>query len=373
MEEQNAYKPHELADINERVYVGHKGWIPAIRAVDLQPGDKMYYLQNSRSGTVKDVKPQLSREDEVYVNIATHTNDTVSLYFNLNELVALHADSYTTAHQIDLIVLNTDNAQNEFNSLNEFLKSSAAVKYDYAEIVGAARTRDKAPTELLFVAGDKQLISQLTEKFGHRARKEGVFASFEDMYSTVGNLINLNIDYIPEVANNSEFQFRTFKNGKLAIPFYPDKQVNTVAEPKKENKIKSNRSSSFMAQNNQVTLFGNVTGEVKLSSFKTGDGKERSVANYDIAVHGNNDRTDFFRVASWGKQAENDAKYLKKGNLVMVQGDLQTGSFEKDVNGTKVKIPTLTVNAESVRYLQPQTAKATDNTAKPAQQIEPND
>ncbi len=125
-----------------------------------------------------------------------------------------------------------------------------------------------------------------------------------------------------------------------------------------------------MAQNNQVTLFGNVTGEVKLSSVKVG-GQDRSVANYDIAVHGNGDRTDFFRVTSWGKQAENDAKYLKKGNLVMVQGDLQTGSYEKDVNGTKVKIPTITVNAESVRYLQPQTNKTAD-TSKPAAQDEPN-
>ena len=367
MDEQ--YKPHELADIDERVYVSHKGWIPAIRAIDLQPGDTLYYLQNSRSGTVTDVKPQLSREDEVYINISTRTNDTVGLYFGLNELVALHPNSYATAHQIDLITLNTDNVQKEFNSLNEFLKSSAAVDYDYAEIVGAARMKGTPPTDFLFVAGDKKLIEQLTEKYGQRVRKEGIFANLEDMYSTVANIINLNIDYIPDVANNTEFQFRTFKDGKLAMPFYPDGKVKEQKESKKENQ--TIRRTNFMAQNNQVTLFGNVTGEVKLSSFKTADGKERSVANYDIAVHGSNDRTDFFRIASWGKQAENDAKYLKKGNLVMVQGDLQTGSYDKDVNGTKVKIPTLTVNAESVRYLQPQTAKTT--TQQNGGQSEPND
>ncbi len=108
-----------------------------------------------------------------------------------------------------------------------------------------------------------------------------------------------------------------------------------------------------MANNNQVTFIGNLTADPTSRTIGTPDG-ERTVANYDIAVH-TGERTDFFRIASWGKQAENDVKYLKKGNMVMVQGDLQTGSYEKD----GVKIPTIRLNASSVTYLMPASAKGT--------------
>lgn len=109
-----------------------------------------------------------------------------------------------------------------------------------------------------------------------------------------------------------------------------------------------------MAKYNQVTLIGNLVANPTTRTFKTDKG-ERTVANYEIGVH-TNDRTDFFRIASWGKQAENDAKYLQKGNMVMVQGDIQLGSYEKE-DGTKVS--TIQVNASSVTYLAPTSAKNT--------------
>ena len=80
-----------------------------------------------------------------------------------------------------------------------------------------------------------------------------------------------------------------------------------------------------MAKNNSVRMIGNLTADPTTRTFDYKDG-QRTVTNYDIAVH-SGDRTDFFRVASWGKQGENDAKYLKKGNMVMIDGDLQTGSY----------------------------------------------
>lgn len=112
-----------------------------------------------------------------------------------------------------------------------------------------------------------------------------------------------------------------------------------------------------MAQNNFTIQIGNLTADPTIREVKR-DNKTTHVANYDIAVH-TGERTDFFRIATWGKQAENDAKYLKKGNMVMVQGDLQTGSYEKD----GVKIPTLQINAEVVKYLAPANTKNTTATA----------
>ncbi len=40
--------------------------------------------------------------------------------------------------------------------------------------------------------------------------------------------------------------------------------------------------------------------------------------------------TDYHNVVVFGKQAENTAKYLSKGNGVYVEGRLQTRSWEKD-------------------------------------------
>lgn len=116
-----------------------------------------------------------------------------------------------------------------------------------------------------------------------------------------------------------------------------------------------------MAKNNNSIFIGNLTCDPTIREVKRED-KTTHVANYEIAVHTGN-RTDFFRIATWGKQAENDAKYLKKGNTVFVQGDLQTGSYEKD----GIKIPTLQLNAEDVRYLMPMSTKSDANATPKAE------
>jgi len=42
------------------------------------------------------------------------------------------------------------------------------------------------------------------------------------------------------------------------------------------------------------------------------------------------DKTEWHRVAVWGKTAENCGQYLGKGRMVLIEGPLQTRSFEKD-------------------------------------------
>lgn len=104
-----------------------------------------------------------------------------------------------------------------------------------------------------------------------------------------------------------------------------------------------------MAKNNQVMFMGNLTADPAIREITNAEGKTNKVCNYDIAVHGAGDKVSFVRIASWGKQAENDAKYLKKGNFVVVQGEADFGSYEKD----GVKIPTFQVKAENVTYMMP--------------------
>lgn len=69
-------------------------------------------------------------------------------------------------------------------------------------------------------------------------------------------------------------------------------------------------------KNNSIKLTGNLTTDVNLKTVQVG-GSDRSCATFGLAVHTNDNRTDFFRVTSWGNQADRDAKYLKKEVLLL--------------------------------------------------------
>lgn len=78
---------------------------------------------------------------------------------------------------------------------------------------------------------------------------------------------------------------------------------------------------------NQFIIDGNVTRDVELRATPRGT----AVASYTVAVDnifyvGDERRheTDYILVTSYGRQAENDAKYLKKGSSVTVMGRIRS-------------------------------------------------
>lgn len=93
---------------------------------------------------------------------------------------------------------------------------------------------------------------------------------------------------------------------------------------------------------NKVFLIGNLTRDPELSQTPTGV----SVCRISIAVgrrfsnaEGGRE-TDFFNVTAWRGNAENCAKFLKKGNKVAVSGSIQVRNFERQdgSKGTSVDI-----------------------------------
>ena len=101
---------------------------------------------------------------------------------------------------------------------------------------------------------------------------------------------------------------------------------------------------------NNCTFIGNLTSDVSVGS--TGEG--RTWANFRLAVDryvgkDGNKVTDFIPVVAWDKNADNCAKYLKKGSKVAVQGRLEVGSYEKN----DMKIATFKVNASQITFLTP--------------------
>ena len=85
---------------------------------------------------------------------------------------------------------------------------------------------------------------------------------------------------------------------------------------------------------NRVCLVGRITKDPTCEYVNTNNG---SVARsrFTIAVNrpfgrdesGNNSKADFISVTAWRNQAENLAKYQKKGNQISVEGRLQVDNY----------------------------------------------
>ncbi len=85
---------------------------------------------------------------------------------------------------------------------------------------------------------------------------------------------------------------------------------------------------------NKAMIFGNLTRDPELKALPSG----MNVCSFSLATNrvyndrdGNRqENVDYHNITVFGKQAENCAKYLTKGNSAYVEGRLQTRSWEKD-------------------------------------------
>ncbi|MCL4357757.1 single-stranded DNA-binding protein [Patescibacteria group bacterium] len=85
---------------------------------------------------------------------------------------------------------------------------------------------------------------------------------------------------------------------------------------------------------NQVMLMGNLTRDSELRQTPNG----QNVCGFSIALNRSykdaNDEwqeaTDYIDIVAWGVLAERVAQYLSKGRRVLVQGRLQSRSWEQD-------------------------------------------
>src|SRR5476651_2845975 len=84
---------------------------------------------------------------------------------------------------------------------------------------------------------------------------------------------------------------------------------------------------------NSVNIMGNLTRDPELKYTPSGKSVcSLSIANNRVYSKGSEKVTEvsYFDVEVWGVVAENCAKYLKKGNGVIVEGRLKQDRWEKD-------------------------------------------
>jgi single-strand DNA-binding protein len=113
-----------------------------------------------------------------------------------------------------------------------------------------------------------------------------------------------------------------------------------------------------MASLNRVLLVGNLTKDPELKFIPSGT----AVANLRMATNRKwkaasgetKEEVTFVGVVVWGKQAEACGEYLKKGSPVLVEGRLQSRSWETDAHE---KRSILEVVAERVQFLSSRRAE----------------
>lgn len=101
-----------------------------------------------------------------------------------------------------------------------------------------------------------------------------------------------------------------------------------------------------MSNYNRVILAGRLTRQPELKYTTSGT----SVASFTLAINRkfNREETDFIDCVVWRQQAEYVANYGDKGRLILVEGRLQTRSYETQ-DGQKRKVTE--VVADDVKFL----------------------
>lgn len=85
---------------------------------------------------------------------------------------------------------------------------------------------------------------------------------------------------------------------------------------------------------NKVFVIGNLTRDPELKSLPSGT----AVTNFGLATNrvykdkdGNKqESTEFHNIVVFGRQAETVSQYLNKGSMALVEGRIQTRSWEQD-------------------------------------------
>jgi single-strand DNA-binding protein len=116
---------------------------------------------------------------------------------------------------------------------------------------------------------------------------------------------------------------------------------------------------------NQVTLMGNLTRDPELRQTPNG----QNVTSFSLALNRSykdssgewQEATDYIDIVCWGPLAERVDQYLSKGRRCLVQGRLQSRSWEQDGN----KRSKVEVLANDVTFLDSRGSDGDDNSSSP--------
>ncbi len=90
---------------------------------------------------------------------------------------------------------------------------------------------------------------------------------------------------------------------------------------------------------NKVIIVGNLTRDPEIATIPSG----QKVCKFSVATNrvwkdksgAKQESTSYHNIVVWGRQAETSAQYLKKGQQVMIEGRIETRSWDDKSTGEK--------------------------------------
>ncbi len=90
---------------------------------------------------------------------------------------------------------------------------------------------------------------------------------------------------------------------------------------------------------NKAVIIGNLTRDPELKAIASGN----KVCTFSVATNRTykdangvrQEKTDYHNIVVWGKTAENVATYMKKGSQILVEGRMETRSWDDAATNTK--------------------------------------
>lgn len=103
---------------------------------------------------------------------------------------------------------------------------------------------------------------------------------------------------------------------------------------------------------NNVTLLGRVTKD--FTGVKTDKGL--AIVRNTLAINRPNEGADFINIVAFGETGVTLGKFVKKGHRVLIQGHIQTGSYEKDGK----KVYTTDIVVDRFEFIEPAPKKQSE-------------
>ena len=94
---------------------------------------------------------------------------------------------------------------------------------------------------------------------------------------------------------------------------------------------------------NKTISCGNMTKDPKITTTTSG----KKMAEFTLALNRFKEGADFPRFIAWEKDAERIESWAHKGSKLLVEGRIQTGSYEKDGK----KVYTTDIVCERIEFL----------------------
>lgn len=118
---------------------------------------------------------------------------------------------------------------------------------------------------------------------------------------------------------------------------------------------------------NLVVLTGRLTADPELKTTQNGI----SVTSFSIAVDrryraGEERQTDFINIVAWRQSAEFVAKYFKKGNMIGIEGSIQTRKYTDKNGNNRTAFEVVANNVQFVETKRDSAPSATEDTAPAA-------